>query len=178
MCIRAGKSPDMYIPNVSIYGENVKKVVEEKYLGYIVSDNCYDNNHVIKETRNTYIRGNMLIRNFKHCSEEVKVKLFKAYCSSVYCCALISMYHKNVIKKLHVAFNKIFKCLMNVPPRSSASASFVYYNVNNFAVLRRKLAYSFVKRVQCSTNNLVSTIINLNRFASCKMKQEWDMILY
>ena len=120
----------------------------------------------------------MLIRNFRHCSDDVKIKLFRTYCSSIYCCALISNYYKTVLKKLHIAFNKMFKCLMNVPRRASASALFVSLNVDNFPVLRRKLVYSFVKRVQCTSNNLVSAILEMDHFSSCNLKQEWDSVLY
>ena len=178
MCIRPATLRNLYIPDVRLYGKNVKRVNDEKYLGYIVENDCYDNAHIKKEIRNTFARGNMLIRNFRHCSDDVKVKLYKTYCSSIYCCALISKYHKTVLKKLHIAFNKMFKCLMNVPRRASASTLFVNLNVDNFLVLRRKLVYSFVKRVHCTSNNLVCDILEMDHFANCHIKQEWDRVLY
>ena len=178
MCIKPVALKSLYIPNVNLYGKNVKLVNDEKYLGYIVENDCYDNAHIKKEMRNTFARGNMLIRNFRHCSDDVKVKLFRTYCSSIYCCALISKYHKTVLKKLHIAFNKMFKCLMKVPSRASASALFVSHNVHNFPVLRRKLVYSFVKRVQCTSNKLVRAILGMDYFPGCHLKQEWDRVLY
>ena len=53
--------------------------------------------------------------SFKHCSADVKVKLYNSYCCSIYCCALISVYHKTVLDKLSVACNKVFKSLMGAP---------------------------------------------------------------
>ena len=87
--------------------------------------------------------GNTIIRHFKHCSADVKVQLYNSYCCSIYCCALISVYHKTVLDKLLVACNKVFKSLMGVPRDVSASALFVSLNVCNFAILRGKLVYRF-----------------------------------
>ena len=120
----------------------------------------------------------MLIRNFRHCSADVKVTSYKTYCSSVYCCALISTYLSETLRKLHVAFNKTFKCLMNVHRYSSASALFVSHRVDNFLVLRRKLVYSFINRIENTTNNLVRAILDTEYFMFSKLRQEWDKILY
>ena len=80
---------------------------------------------------------------FKHCSADVKVKVYNSYCCSIYCCALISVYHKTVLDKLSVACNKVFKSLLGVPRDFNASALFVSLNVCNFAILTRKLVYRF-----------------------------------
>ena len=178
MCIKPTTVKHLYIPDVRIYGYNVKQVKNEKYLGYIISSNCYDDDHIKKETRSTFARGNMLIRNFKHCSDNVKVTLYKTYCSSVYCCALISTYLIETIRKLHVAFNKTFKCLMSVPRTASASALFVSHRVDNFLILRRKLIYSFIKRIEATSNNLVRCIMDSEYFVFSKLRQEWDKVLY
>ena len=178
MCIRPPKRKDLYIPNVTLNGAHIKKVDSEKYLGYIVRNDCYDNDHITTEMRKTYIRGNMLIRKFKVCSNDVKVTLFRSYCSSIYCCALISKYNRSVLKKLHVAFNKVFKCFMNVPKDFSASALFVSMCADNFPVLRRKLTFNFVNRVCKSTNSLVMSVFTSTYFKTCKLKKEWDKVLF
>jgi len=120
----------------------------------------------------------MLIRQFTQCSDEVKVKLYRSYCCSIYCCPLIYVYHKCVLKRLPIACNKVFKCLMGVPSDYSASALFVSMNVSNFAILRRKLVYSFSKRVRTSLNSLIITIFNSLYFNSCKLQQEWNDVLF
>ena len=43
--------------------------------------------------RSIYARPNALIRNFKHCSEEVKSLLFKTYCTGFYCILIVSNTH-------------------------------------------------------------------------------------
>ena len=178
MVIKPAAIKNLHIPSVSLNNSAIKLVSREKYLGFIIKDDCCDNDHIMQEMRNTFTRGSMLIRNFKHCSDDVKVKLYRAYCSSIYCCGLICVYHKTVIKKLHVAFNKIFKCFMNVHPRSSASSLFVSLNVANFLVLRRKLVFSFLRRVSLSCNSLIVGIFNSNHFLTCQLKKKWDSILY
>ena len=95
------------------------------------------------EIGNTYARGNTIIRHFKHCSVDVKVKLYNSYCCSIYCCALIYIYHKTVLDKLSVDCNKVFKSLIGVPRDFSTSALFVNVNICNFIILRRRLVYSF-----------------------------------
>jgi hypothetical protein len=178
MCVLPAGYRALYIPNVTLNDSVIRKVHIEKYLGFIVNDDCYDNHHIIHEMRSTYARGGMLLRNFKHCSVDVKIKLYQAYCSNVYCCGLISAYHKTVFNKLRVAFNKIFKSLLCKPTRSSASSLFVSMNVDNFLVRRRKLVYSFLKRVSSTTNSIIDCIFNSCFFSNCKLKKEWNTVLY
>ena len=72
---------------------------------------------------------------------------------------------------------QVFKSLMGVPRDFSASALFVNMNVSNFAILRRKLVYSFLYRIQLSSNSLICTLFNSVHFSKCKLKEEWDTIL-
>ena len=42
------------------------------------------------EFRYVYARDNVLIKKFKHCTNDVQVKLFKSNCSSVYGIAVVT----------------------------------------------------------------------------------------
>ena len=55
--------------------------------------------------RNSYIRTNKLLRMFHYCSTDVKLELFKTYCTSFYCCYLWTAYKKSTFNRLCVAFN-------------------------------------------------------------------------
>jgi len=178
MCIKPTCIKNLYIPNVTLNGSLIRRVHTEKYLGFNFNDNCLDNDHIVHEMRNMYARGSMLIRNFIHCSTDVKVKLYQSYCSNVYCCGLISAYHKTVLNKLRVAFNKIFKRLLCKPSRSSASSLFVNMNVDNFLVRRRKLIFSLYNKVRQSGNSIIQCIVDSSFFNSCGLKREWDSILH
>ena len=151
--------------------KTLELVKREKYLGFFVTDSFYDDEYIKNEIGNTYARGNTIIRHFKHCSADVKVTLYNSYCCSIYCCALISVYHKTVLDKLSVACNKVFKSLMCVPRDFSASALFVNLNVANFAILRRKLVYSFLNGIRLSSNSLICTLFNAVHFSKCKLKK-------
>ena len=115
MCIKPAALKNMYVPNVELNGQKLELVKTEKYLGFIVNDSFNDDDYIRNEIANTYARGNTIIRHFKHCSEDVKVKLYNSYCCNIYCCALVSAYHKTVLDKFSVACNKVFKSLMGVP---------------------------------------------------------------
>ena len=102
----------------------------------------------------------MLVRNFKHCTTGVKITLFKTYCSSLYCCPMWTKYRKSTIGKVNVAFNKVFKIFMNVPSSFSPSWLFLICDVWNLPPLRRKLVVSFMKRIEKSSNVLISNSYN------------------
>ena len=41
-------------------------VEKETYLGYIINDDMYHDDHSSKEIKNIYPKGNILIRSFHH----------------------------------------------------------------------------------------------------------------
>ena len=131
-----------------------------------------------KETHVSNARGNAIIRKFKHCSNDVKVKLFNAYCENAYCCSLISQFKKCTFKSIKTAHNKIFKSLMRVRRDASASALFVQHEVDNFNVLMRKISFSLMQRVMGSNNKIVSTIGHSLFFYTSCLYQSWTKLLY
>ncbi len=175
LCVKPKHMTKLFVPNFYLENFLITSVQQETYLGYILNDNMSDDDHIIKEMRNLYARGNMLIRYFKHCTDTVKIMLFKTFCTSLYCCPLWIKYKKSTLKKLHVACNKLFKHLMNVPRDFSASMLFVNCNVRNFPCLRRKLVYSFTNRVRKSSNILVD---NFNSLTDCdSFRKSWNNVL-
>ena len=54
----------------------------------------------------------MLIRNFKTCSNEVKCHLFKTFCSNIYCSTLWCRFTDESMRRLKVAYNRIFRILI------------------------------------------------------------------
>ena len=147
MCVKPSVMKDLYVSTFHLGHLNVKAVEKETYLGYIINADMSDDDHVSKEIRNIYARGNMLIGNFKHCTTGVKITLLKTYCSSLYCCPMWTKCHKSTNGKVNVAFNKV-KVFMNVPSFFSPSWLFLICDVLNFPPLRRKLVLSFMKRIK------------------------------
>ena len=55
-----------------------------RYLGVFLSNDCSDDNDLLRQTRSFYVRCNYLSRNFKACTHEVKCLLFTTFCVNFY----------------------------------------------------------------------------------------------
>ena len=71
------------------------------------------------------------------CSTAVKVKLFTAYFSNVYMCALWVNYRKTAFHQFKVAYNNSYRILNRLPMRRSASSMFANDNVNSSTCVKR-----------------------------------------
>ena len=111
-------------------------------------------------------------------SADVKIKLYDSYCCSIYCCALLSVYHKTVLDKLSVACNKVFKRLMRVPRDFGASVIFVSLNVCNFFHSQAQAGLQCFVSNSVIFNSLTCTLYNSVHFSKCKLKEEWDKLKY
>jgi hypothetical protein len=128
--------------------------------------------------RSLYGRGNMIIKNFKHCSEKVKIQLFKSYCNNMYCGQLWCRYKVNSFNRIRVAFNNVFRHLMGFSRDTSLSAYMVPNNIDTFKVLYRKVINSFRERLYKSDNLIVSAIINSLFFQTSNLNIKWREVLY
>ena len=149
-----------------------------KVIWDILSSNDKDDFAVQKECRAVYARGNMLLRKCKICSTLAKKQLFTSYCSSFYCCALWSNFNKTSLQDLQVAYNNIFRLLMNLPYRCRVSPHFIALGMNHFSVIRRKLVHSLYQRILLSNNTLISTLVRCNHFASSRIFNGWTDVLF
>ena len=96
-------------------GKQLKIVHEQKYLGVFLTDMMKDDCDIKRQIRSTgnYARGNVLIKRFKFSSNEIKCKLFKAYCASFYCMSQWRNFTSSVFRKIKGAYNRIFKNFLN-----------------------------------------------------------------
>jgi hypothetical protein len=108
------------------------------YLGQLITKNHSDNAAISKQTRKLNAVGNQLVRKFNFCTTDVKVQLFKTYCYPIYCNALWSNFTRATVSKLRVSYNDIFRRLVGVPRRTSASLVFAAYDVDCLKVHCRK----------------------------------------
>ena len=62
-------------------------VQETKYLGVtcMLNSNLKMSIDVSRQTQKFYAQANMLLRNFRYCSVDVKGMLFRSYCTNMYC---------------------------------------------------------------------------------------------
>ena len=67
-----------------LYGQKMENVEKYKYLGHIIYHDLGDRSDICRQVKQTYVQGNILARQFYMCTENVKVKLFTTYCTSMY----------------------------------------------------------------------------------------------
>ncbi len=178
MAIRPDCDKDIHIPTFYIDSIEIPLTGNHSYLGYIITDKFTDDESILKEVKSIYYRGNMLCRKFKGCNNDVKNRLFKAYCTTFYCASLWSIFKSKHLQRLQVAHNNIFRMLYDIQGRGSISMQFVARNVPNTRVIRRKLIYSLYTRVLCSNNGIVNAISNNASFIFSSLFNEWKSMLF
>ena len=75
---------DFSYPSFVMHGESIKGVPFVKYLGHVISADMKDDLDIMRQCRQVYPQGNALARRFHMCSDNVKVTMFRSYCSSLY----------------------------------------------------------------------------------------------
>jgi hypothetical protein len=93
-------------------GEQLKIVARTKYLGHFITNDLSDHTDIARQCRQMYVQGNTLIRKFHMCSIDVKVRLFKTFCSAMYTPHLWWNYTKTCIRKLYVAYHTVLKIFL------------------------------------------------------------------
>ena len=123
---------------------------------------------VFKVRKGLYARGNTIKRKFSNCSEDVKLALFRCYCSSFYCCALWSDEDSEALQIAKVCHNNIFRYFIKTKFKDSISRHFIIRNTPNFDVIRRKALVSFYRRMIFSQNELICiSDFTSNCFKTC-----------
>ncbi|KAL0811792.1 hypothetical protein ABMA28_009222 [Loxostege sticticalis] len=147
----------------------VRVVKQFRYLGHVLTENLCDDQDMERERRALAVRCNMLARRFAKCSRDVRVTLFKAYCTCFYTGQLWLKYTRKSFGILRVQYNNAFRIMMRLPRYCSASAMFAESGVPDFfAVLRSRIA-SFWQRLRDSPNEMLSAVSNdiyKNKFLS------------
>ena len=168
---------DFSFPSFEMNGESIKEVPFVKYLGHIISADMKDDLDIMRQCRQLYAQGNALARRFHMCSDNVKVTLFRSYCSSLYTSQLWWKYRVNSIRKLYVAYNNAFRMLFRLPRDCSASGMFAENNVMSCPALVRKLVFGFYKRVN-SQNCIVQAICGSDIWWKSSIISNWHKLLY
>ena len=152
-----------------------------KYLGHFINDQLNDDDDVYRQCCKLYAQANTIARKFSFCSTEVKVALFKAYCTPLYCAQLWSSYKKSSMQRLRVAYNDAMRILLKIPRGGSASQMFVTSGVSTFHALLRNLMFKFMKRLEESRNGIIVVLVNPTlscaRYTS-SLRVHWLKCLY
>jgi hypothetical protein len=179
MCFKPKSLRRLSVPAVYLNSKRLSFVSDLKYLGIIIKEDLSDNCDMIRHKKYLYVKGNMLLRNFKLCSDDVKHKLLKTFCYNVYGGHLWTVYNTQELSKLTVAYNDIYRKLFKIKRGVSMSAIYVCNNMDTFKVLLRKAAYRFRMRLMKSTNQYVQLLM-MSVYFNCQssFSQLWARILY
>ena len=80
-------------------------------------------------------------------------RLHMLYCSTLwYNCTVTAM------RRMRIVYNNSLRRLFSIPKHNSASGMFVQFNIKSFGELLRSYIHSFVNRLQCSNNLILSSI--------------------
>ena len=97
-------------PSFHLANKVLSVVDRVRYLGHIIRDDLSDDDDIQRQYCKLYAQANMLCRKFHMCTNDVKIALFKAYCSPLYTAHLWCSYSAGKYKKLRVAYPFIHYC--------------------------------------------------------------------
>ena len=174
ICFKPSKCKNLSVPALFLKSVKLKFVDSIKYLGVIVSNDMKDFEDMMRHRKYMYAKGNMLVRKFKECSDNVKRKLFRTYCYNVYGGHLWSIYKTPDFQKLIVAFNDVYRLLFNIKRGVSMSEIYVNNNIDHFKIIVRKASYRFRLRLLKTDNHVVSTIMkSVFFYSNSSINNQW-----
>jgi len=171
------RTVDTYRPSVKLGGKCITWAETVKYLGYDVS--CWDRDtaKLLRRKRELYANANLLSCRFRHCSNDVKVYLFKTFFSNIYCNSLWVPLSVKSLKSVQVAYNDAFRSMFGYSRMHSASQMFAENGVQDFNAMCRRSAFSLLRRLSTSENIILINIMNSNVMLQSSLNARWRSLL-
>lgn len=173
MICRTLEDKHMTFPEFRLSGKVLNTCREVKYLGHVITDQLTDDEDIYRQCRMLYVQANILARKFGNCSVNVKLTLFKTFCSPLYTAHLWLNYKKASFQRLQVAYNDALRILLRRPRWTSASELCVSHGVNTLSALLRNIMYRFICRLNDSKNHNVVAMINISYSDTRCTSQFW-----
>ena len=85
VCVFKPKNRKLTCQSVRLDSNILKYISQTQFLGFMFNTNAQDDEDmsmIVRQMRTLYIRSNKLLRTFQYCSPDVKLELFKSYCTS------------------------------------------------------------------------------------------------
>ena len=158
--MKAKDDRKMSLPKFYLINEVVNVCSVVKYLGHFCTDDLSDDKDIARQCRKLYAQSNTLVRQFHMCTPDVKVNLFRTYCTPLYTAHLWFNYFKYSMTKLTVAYNDAMRFLLQVPRYLSASQMFADLHIPVCQAVCRNLMYKFITRLGKSENCIISCLVN------------------
>jgi len=122
-------------PNFTPSGVALNVVDSCKYLGHIIFSVNDDDQDIARQMSLLYARANMLIQKFSKCSRDVKLCLFRAYCTQFYGAELWQCFRSSVLQRFEAAYVKCVKMLFGFARRDSVTAMFYELGLPTFKTI-------------------------------------------
>ncbi len=81
MICRIKEDKSIHFSIYKLSNKSLTGCAKVKYLGHFITERMTDDEDNERQRRMMYMQANILLRKFSFCSDEVKVSLFKAYCT-------------------------------------------------------------------------------------------------
>ena len=107
------KMSKFFCPNVTLDNNVLEYIGRTKYLSFMFNSNGQYEEDMLRQMRNLYICSNKLLRTFHYSSSDVKLELFKSYCTLFYCYYLWTAYKKSTFDRLRLAFNNAYRRVLS-----------------------------------------------------------------
>ena len=169
---------NLRIPRFYLNKESVPIVESFQYLGHILSKDGTDDLDIERQRKKIYATGNSLLRKFHMCSVDVKITLFRSYCTPLYTAHLWTNYHSKTLSNFYVAYHNVMKLMIGLPKSDHNRPLCVRYNVPHGPALIRNFIYKFICRTN-ESQNMVLCAINKSvcQFQS-PLRKKWKSLLY
>ena len=162
------------IPEFKLKGVTLHVVATYEYLGNYISDDLSDDDDINRQRRTLYVQGNIILRKFSMCSLEVKLTLFRSYCSPMYGVQLWWNYKKSTLNRLHIAYHNILKLFIGMSKYESTSLLCLMYN----AASQLYMVYRFMCRLDSSVNCILNDILTSSLRFTSRIRKHWNKLLY
>ena len=148
-------------PNFMLNGAVLNTVDSCKYLGHILSSTDDDNPDIIRQMGMLYARTNMLIRKFSKCDVNVKLCLFRAYCTQFYGCSTWKRFKITVMRRFEAAYVKCIKSFFGFERRYSVTKMFCDLGLPTFNTVIHNAQVRLYDRVDIHNNELVMHVFHI-----------------
>ena len=171
---------NVHVPEFEINNTAIDRVGLSmyKYLGHCINDELSDDDDMTRQRNKIYAHGNALIRKFYMCTENVKIALFKSYCTTIYTSTLWCKYRRESLQKLCVAYNNIFRKFTHQAWDCRASQMFVWRQLPTCKMLIRRNVYGFMLNEQKSNNLILNSIVHCDILFTSPLWKHWRLLLY
>lgn len=166
------------LPKLTLNGNYLEIVDNINYLGCKLSSRVHDDLDIERQRCKIYAQCNMIKRKFYMCNYETKIRLFKSYCTSMYCPHLWYSYKQSVLKSLQLAYHNCLKTFISVSKYESTKMICSYLNIKTCSGVIRNYIYKFICRLETSTNYLIENIMSSSIPFLSRIWKHWRKELY